>query len=281
MGFCSSLGSNPLRVGRRDRSESSRVLVHFGGPILSLPGLTPGPSCCPPSYVEVLSLPMDSEWYSRFIDERPGLCFLSVYCWALRLLSGLSQVGCLWARGAALAHGIVRGFRAAELSEAPVRAFLDFMCDVSSRELPRWFLRWSVNTCSLTRLTGAFFELPRWTLGLVLLKLFARRFNSVLPFQVLVVGLRHLLRPPDLFRLRMISQLSRLCLALRVRCFPAPSQVCRLAGVETSFPPVLPPLCPLAGLTPAVDGVSGYSTLGLSDHYAKPWPCGLRCLWFY
>ena len=42
--------------------------------------------------------------------------------------------------------------------------------------------------------------------------------------------------------------------------------------VETSLPPVLPPLCPLAGLTPAVDGVSGYSALGLSDHYAKPWP---------
>ena len=30
--------------------------------------------------------------------------------------------------------------------------------------------------------------------------------------------------------------------------------------------------CALAGLTPAVDGVSGYSPLGLSDHYAKPWP---------
>ena len=58
---------------------------------------------------------------------------------------------------------------------------------------------------------------------------------SVLPFQVLVGGLRHPLRPPNLFRLRMFSQLSRLCLALRVRCFPAPSQVymslCRLAGV--------------------------------------------------
>ena len=101
-----SLGSNPLRVGRRDRSESSRVVVHFGGPILSLPGLTPGPSCCPPSYVEVLSLPMDSEWYSRFIDERPGLCFLSVYCWALRL----------WAQRVALTHGIERGFRAGVLS---------------------------------------------------------------------------------------------------------------------------------------------------------------------
>ena len=157
MGFCSSLGSNPLRVGRRDRSESSRVLVHFGGPILSLPGLTPGPSCCPPSYVEVLSLPMDSEWYSRFIDERPGLCFLSVCCRALRLLSGHSQVGCLWARGAALAHGIERGFCAGVLSAAPVCAFLD-----------------SVNTCAPTRLPGLYFELPRWTLGLVPLRLFAR-----------------------------------------------------------------------------------------------------------
>ena len=130
-----SLGSNPLRVGRRDRPESSRVLVHFGVSILSLPGLTPGPSCCPPSYVEVLSLPMDSVWYSRFIDERPGLCFLSVCCWTLHLLSGLSQVGCLWARRAALAHGIERGFRAGVLSAAPVRAFLDSICDFSSREL--------------------------------------------------------------------------------------------------------------------------------------------------
>ena len=100
--------------------------------------MAPGPSCCPLSYVEVLSLPMDSEWYSRFIDERPGLCFLSVYCWALRLLCGfcgLSQVGCLWARRAALAHGIERGFRAGVLSAAPVRAFLDFICDFSCREL--------------------------------------------------------------------------------------------------------------------------------------------------
>ena len=49
--------------------------------------------------------------------------------------------------------------------------------------------------------------------------------------------------------------------------------LCRLAGVLRQVShPFWHPSNPLAGLTPAVDGVSGYSTLGLSDHYAKPWP---------
>ena len=37
---------------------------------------------------------MDSGWYVRLIDEQPGLCFLSECCRALRLLSGLSDLGC-------------------------------------------------------------------------------------------------------------------------------------------------------------------------------------------
>ena len=96
-------------------------------------------SCSSPSVLGPLCaqvLPMDSDWYSRLIDERRGLCFLSEYCRALRLLSGLSQVGSLRARQEASAHGIEREFRDGVLSEAPVRAFMDFLSEFTAQELP-------------------------------------------------------------------------------------------------------------------------------------------------
>ena len=100
---------------------------------------------------------MDSEWYSRFIDERPGLCFLSVYCWALRLLSGLSRVGCLWARRVALAHGIERAF---VLACRPLCAPCWISSATSLPESCSWSLRWSVTTCSLLAFQVPFSSRP-------------------------------------------------------------------------------------------------------------------------
>ena len=79
---------------------------------------------------------MDGSWVSRLVDAPPGFSFLSEYCRALRLLSGLSGLGCIRARRAALVRRHDEEFRAHILSEGPVREFLGFLNEFSSQELP-------------------------------------------------------------------------------------------------------------------------------------------------
>ena len=91
-------------------------------------------------FVQVLSwsvpLGMDHAWVHRLVDEQPGLSFLTEYCRLLRLVSGLSGLGCLRARRVALTHRIDRGFRAHILSEPQVPDSLAFLNEFSAGELP-------------------------------------------------------------------------------------------------------------------------------------------------
>ena len=82
---------------------------------------------------------MDSVWIERLTDEKPGLSFLSEYCRALRLLSGLSGLGCIRARRQALSTQLDSRFRNYVLSEPRVREFLNFVGEFSAQELPMVF----------------------------------------------------------------------------------------------------------------------------------------------
>lgn len=85
------------------------------------------------------SFSMDSVWIERLTDERPGLCFLTEYSRALRLLSGISSLGCIRARQQALRNSLDSRFRNHVLSEPRVREFLYFLGEFSAKELPMVF----------------------------------------------------------------------------------------------------------------------------------------------
>ena len=82
---------------------------------------------------------MDTEWLVRLTDERPGLSFLSEYGRALRLVSGLCNLGCIRARRHAMNGRLDDQFRTHTLADPQVRTFLGFLGEFSASELPMVF----------------------------------------------------------------------------------------------------------------------------------------------
>jgi hypothetical protein len=80
--------------------------------------------------------PMDTVWLERLTDERPGLSFLTEYCRAIRLLSGICNLGCIRARRRALDGCLDAQFGTHILSEPQVRSFLNFIGEFSAGEPP-------------------------------------------------------------------------------------------------------------------------------------------------
>lgn len=75
----------------------------------------------------------------RLTDERPGLSFLTEHGRALRLISGLCNLGCIRARRRALSDRLDEQFRIHILTDPQVRAFLSFLGEFSAGELPMVF----------------------------------------------------------------------------------------------------------------------------------------------
>ena len=82
---------------------------------------------------------MDTQWIHRLTDERPGLSFLVEYSRAIRLVSGLCALGSVRARRDAMTRWADDNFRVNIMADPSVRAFLTFLDEFSSGELPMVF----------------------------------------------------------------------------------------------------------------------------------------------